>query len=287
MSLIIQIIRQLGKKWYLLTLIPLTVAAAVFYLTGRSSKQYISEASLYLNLPTNKGLSITNEGFKQHEISAYIQDLIQHTSSNKSMEFVKLSMLKGYLNHENTILNTPKNAFPWSDSLEVINRIDTLFAADQMLDVRNELDATITIYLRDQGLTNDAIRGLYNLYREGSSNYLRLKASTGDPFVSAYVGEKVIEAMMKLNKQINRGKLEADTRLFEKLVAQAKAELDEKVKDLETYKIRHNVINLPEHTKAIVNQMVQLEVQKAELVEMLASKQEGIYQIKSKLGIKI
>lgn len=274
------------KKWYLWTTIPLIAAASVFYLTGKGTKQYVSEASLYLNLPTNKGLSITNEGFKQHEISAYIQDLIHHTQSNKSMENVKLSLLQGYLRKENSLLNAPTDAFPWNDSLAVERRIEELNKNNEMLDVRNDLDATITIFLRDQGLTNDAIRGLFNLYREGSSNYLKLKVTTGDPFVSAYIGEKIIEAMLKLNTEINRGKLEADTKLFEKLVAQAKKELDEKVGDLERYKIRNNVINLPEHTKAIVNQMVQLEVQKAELIEKLASKQEGILQIKSKLGVK-
>lgn len=286
MSLIIQIIRQIGKKWYLWIFLPMIAASAIFYLTGKGTKQYVSEASLYLNLPTNKGLSITNEGFKQHEISAYIQDLIHHTQSNKSMEYVKLSILQGYLRKENTLLNAPADAFPWTDSLAVEERINSLFLENSMLDVRDELDATITIFLRDQGLTNDSIRSLFNLYREGSSNYIRLKVTTGDPFISAYVGEKIISAMSRLNKEINRGKLEADTKLFEKLVAQAKEELDEKVGDLERYKIRNNVINLPEHTKAIVNQMVQLEVQKAELIEMLASKQEGIFQIQSKLDVK-
>jgi len=286
MSLIIQIIRQIGKKWYLWIFLPLIAASLVLYLTGKNTKQYVSEASLYLNLPTNKGLSITNEGFKQHEISAYIQDLIHHTKSNKSMEFVKLSILQGYLRKENTLLNAPADVFPWTDSLAVEERIDSLFQMDQMLDVREDLDATITIFLRDQGLTNNSIRGLFNLYRDGSSNYLRLKVTTGDPFVSAYLGDKIIASMSGLNKEINRGKLEADTKLFEKLVAQAKIELDKKVGELERYKIRNNVINLPEHTKAIVNQMVQLEVQKAELIEMLASKQEGILQIETKLDVK-
>lgn len=286
MSLIIQIIRQIGKKWYLWVILPLIAASAVFYLTSKGNKQYVSEASLYLNLPTNKGLSITNEGFKQHEISAYIQDLIHHTKSNKSMEVVKLSILQGYLRNENTLLNAPVETFPWTDSLAVEERIDSLFQNNEMLDVRNDLDATITIFLRDQGLTNDSIRSLFNLYREGSSNYVRLRVTTGDPFVSSYIGDKIIISMLKLNKQINRGKLEADTKLFERLVAQAKEELDDKVNDLERYKIRNNVINLPEHTKAIVNQMVQLEVQKAELIELLASKQEAIIQIESKFEVR-
>lgn len=286
MSLIIQIIRQLGKKWYLWLFIPFFTATLVFYLTGKGTKQYISEATVYLNLPTNKGLSITNEEYKQHEISAYIQDLIQLTNSRKSLEFIKLSILKGYLLNENDLLKTPKNSFPWTDSTIVLDRIDTLLVKSEMLDLKQDLDAKITMFLRDKGMTNDALSGVYNLYREGSSNYLRLKVSTGDPFASAYIGEKVIEAMMLLNKEINQGKLEADQKLFETLVRQAKEELDKKIKNLEVYKIKHNVINLPEHTKAIVNQMVQLEVQKTELVEKMASKKEGIAQIKSKLGVK-
>ena len=286
MNLVIQIIRQIVKKWYLWLFIPLMSSLLVFHLTGKGSKQFVSESALYLNLPTNKGLSLTNEEYKQHEISAYIQDLIQLTHSRKSMEFVKLSILKGYLQGENTLLKAPESGFPWTDSLEVVQRIDSLLSENEMLDLKQPLDAAITIYLRDQGITNESIKSLFQLYREGSSNYLRLKVTTGDPFVSAYIGEKIVMAMKRLNKEINQNKLEADQKLFEQLVAQAKKELNEKVKNLENYKIKHNVINLPEHTKAIVNQMVQLEVQKAELIEVLASKQEGILQIKTKLGVK-
>ena len=70
MSLIIQIIRQIGKKWYLWISVPILAAVIVFYLTGKGNKEFVSESALYLNLPTNKGLSITNEEYKQHEISA-------------------------------------------------------------------------------------------------------------------------------------------------------------------------------------------------------------------------
>ncbi|GAB5409038.1 MAG: hypothetical protein BalsKO_14030 [Balneolaceae bacterium] len=286
MNIIIQILRQLSKKWYLWLFIPVFAGVLVFYLTGKGSKQYVSESSLFLNLPTSKGLSITNEEFKQHEISTYIQDLVQLSRSNKSLEYVKLNILKGYLLSENTMLDVPSTEFPWTDSLEVSDRVDTLLTNNLMLDLTKPLDAKITMFLRDQGITNKSLNDMFNLYREGSSNYLRLKVTTADPFESAYVAEKIIETLMLLNKETNKGRLEADQMLFEKLMMQAKVHLDEMVKKLEDYKIKHNVINLPEHTKAIVNQMVQLEVQKAELVEMMASKKEGIIQIKSKLGIK-
>ncbi|MCG8372656.1 MAG: hypothetical protein MI700_03945 [Balneolales bacterium] len=266
-------------------MIPVLAASAVFYLTGKSGKKYESQASLYINLPTNEGLSITNEGFKQHEIAAYIQDLILHTESSKSMEYVALSILKDYLEGKNALLNASETSFPWTDSAAVTDRIEYLFAANEMMDVRRELDATMTIFLRDQGLTTQSIRNLYHLYRQGSSNYLRLKTSSGDPFISAYVGELVIESMFRLNKGINRDKIEADTRLFEKLVAEAKLELDVKVAKLEDYKIENSVINLPEHTKAIVNQIVEIEIQRAQLIELAASKEQGIAELREKIGL--
>lgn len=286
MNLVIQIIRQIGKKWYLWIIIPLLAASIVFYLTGKGGKEYVSESALILNLPTSKGLSVTNEEFKQHEISAYVQDLIQLSRSRKSLEYVKLNILKGYLLHENTLLSASPSDFPWTDSTAILERIDDLLLNGEMLDLNEQLDATITIYLRDQGITNESINSMFVLYREGSSNYIRLKVTSDDPYISAYVGKKIIEALMLLNKETNKGRLEADQMLFEKLMKQAKLHLDKMVKKLEDYKIKHNVINLPEHTKAIVNQMVQLEVQRAELTEILASKEEGILQIKGKLEIK-
>jgi uncharacterized protein involved in exopolysaccharide biosynthesis len=285
MNLVVQIIRQLAKKWYLWVFVPLFCVLIVFFLTGKSPKQYESKATLFLNLPTNGGLSITNEGYKQHEISAYIQDLIQLTNSSKAMERVRLTILKDYLQGQNDFFQVDSTAFPKADSADVVHRIDSLLTNNQMLDVYHELDAAITIFFRDNGMTNDAIKSLFKIYREGSSNYLRLIVTTSNPYHSAYIGKKVTETMLYLNKDINQGKLIADQRLFEKLVQQAKKELDEKVENLERYKIRNNVINLPEHTKAIVNQMVQLEVQKAELLESLASKQEGIVQLRNKLGV--
>ena len=68
-----------------------------------------------------------------------------------------------------------------------------------------------------------------------------------------------------------QNKIRGHKDIIEGLVRQAKTDLDGKIKKLEHFKVSNNIINLGEHTKAIVVYLVQLEGQRASLLSKIAA----------------
>lgn len=280
---ILRVIRALLRFWYVVLLVPAIVAGVIFFMTQNRPSTFVSESTIMLNLPTNKGLSITNEEYKQHEIAIYFQNLTELLRSNKSLERVRLSILKDALTNSYHLSNRLKPLIG-QDTTEVISRIDTLLQSKNMLNLNRDLDSFISAYLMDNGYTNESINNSFDFYRVGASNYMKLVVRKGNPFDAAYLSETLIQSLQDLHKTINKNRLLNDRAMFERLVKTAKQDLDLKVKELEDYKISNLIINLPEHTKAIVNQRLQLEMQRIKLTETIASRMHGAKQVRTQLA---
>ena len=283
MMMIIHILRQLRRFWVLLLVMPILSALLVVYFTRSMPLEYESEATLYIHLPTNKGLSLTNEEFKQFEIAAYFQNVLELAKSRKNISLVRLYILRDVLNGKSDWIKKSEG-FPFSDSLLVVSRIDTLLRYQVVPDVTLPLDAGITIFMENNGLSYAHLTSLFSLNRQGGTDYVRLNTKHSDPFMAAYFSRLILNQLLSQHKSLNRNRIQSDREMFEKLVESAKADLDAKMAKLESYKVKNRIINLPEHTKAIVNQMVDLEVQRAGLLEMLASKERGMEQLKIEIG---
>lgn len=283
MNALMPIIRRVLSHWKLLIIVPILTGLAIIYLTRNKPLEFESVASLYLHLPTQKGLSLTDESYKQFEISTYFQNIIELSRSRKNLDRIRLQILHDAMVGKSNWI-PQNNEFPWTDSLRVVRRIDWLLTSGQSLNLQHELDAGITIFLENKGLNADNLSKLFRIFRKGNSNYLQLASKHNNPFLAAYFNGLVIQSVMQIHKSLNRDRLQADRSLFEKLVAQALEQLNNKISILENYKIKHQIINLPEHTKAIVNQMVNLEMEFANLNESLESKKLGLSSIKSRIG---
>jgi len=283
MILIMQILRELRKNWYLFLILPVIVVLLVIFLTRNRPMEYESEASLYLHLPTQKGLSLTNEEYKQFEITTYFQNIMELSRSRKNLERIRLHILRDALEGKSDWIKHDSN-FPWSDSLKVLNRLNFLIDAHESPNLYFELDAGITIYLEEHGLSTKTLTDLFQVNRQGNSNYIRINTKNSNPFHAAYFNELVINNILDIHRELNKGRLQADKNLFEKLVSDAKRQLDEKIFILENYKISNKIINLPEHTKAIVNQMVNIEIQLANLNETIKSKEKALNTIRETIG---
>lgn len=280
---IIQILREIQKKWYLFLIIPFLAAVAIFFLTRNRPLEYISQATVYLHLPTQKGLSLTNEEYKQFEIATYFQNIIEMSRSRKNLERIRMTILHDVLTGKSNWIPV-KNEFPFTDSTKVRQRLEVLLKSYDNLNLRREQDAGITIFMENNGLSVQQMAELFTLSKQGNSNYIQITTKHSNPFLAAYFNELVINNLLEIHRELNKGRLQADRSLFEKLVQEAKDHLDERISVLENYKIKNKIINLDEHTKAIVNQLVNLEMQYASLVETIQSRKKGLTSIKDALG---
>ncbi len=280
MEQLFSIIRSVLNRWKLWTILPLIAMTTVTLLTSSQKKTFISEATLNINFQSSKGLSLTDDVLQQYEINQYFENLIQLTRSRKNIELVRLTILKDFYLEKHKFIKFEPADSTLKDSSIAMPIIARLIREKKLLNTINETQSAINLLLKKNNLSHEHINGSLGMARVGKSNYISLVYETDAPTKAAYINTLIIETMEHLYKSISKHRSEFDKDMFEKLVAQSKGVLDKKIKKLEKYKIQKNVINLSEHTKAIVNQVVNMEIQLSHLKEIRASKQRAVERIK-------
>ncbi len=279
MEQIFSIIRSVLNRWKLWTILPLIAMVAVFYLTRSQLSLYVSNATLNINFQSSKGLSLTDDVLQQYEINQYFENLIQLTRSRKNIEMVRLLILKDHYLEKHDFIEFEPMDSTLLDSSKVMPVIHELIEKKQMLNMLNKTHTEINFLLKRNDLSHEHINNSLGMGRVGKSNYISVIYEANKPLKAAYINTLIIKTMENLYKSISKHRSEFDREMFEKLVVQSKDVLDKKIKKLEGYKIKNNVINLSEHTKAIVNQVVNMEVQLSHLKEIRASKQKAVERI--------
>jgi|GEM_PF-1273005 len=279
MEHIFSVIRSVLNRWKLWTVLPLLAMGLVFYLTRSQPKIYVSEATLNISFQSSKGLSLTDDVLQQYEINQYFENLIQLTRSRKNLELVRLRVLKDFVIGKNDFIELDSADNIQIDTLHVLEVINQLTEEKQMLNLLNPTHAFISFLLKKNKLSYEDINNSLGMGRVGKSNYINVIFEANNPLKAAYINTLILETMVNLYKSISKHRSEFDREMFEKLVANSKSILDQKIKSLEDYKINQTVINLPEHTKAIVNQIVNMEIQLSHLKEIKASKQKAVERI--------
>ena len=279
MEQVFSIIRSVLNRWKLWTILPLVAMVAVFYLTRSQLSLYVSNATLNINFQSSKGLSLTDDVLQQYEINQYFENLIQLTRSRKNIEMVRLLILRDHYQEKHDFIEFEPMDSTLLDSSKVMPVIHELIEKKQMLNMLNKTHTEINFLLKRNDLSHEHINNSLGMGRVGKSNYISVIYEANKPLKAAYVNTLIIKTMENLYKSISKHRSEFDREMFEKLVVQSKDVLDKKIKKLEGYKIKNNVINLSEHTKAIVNQVVNMEVQLSHLKEIRVSKQKAVERI--------
>lgn len=283
MQTFISIVRAVMRRWKFWTILPLVSMLTVFLLTISLPKKYISEATLNINFQNSKELSLTDDVMQQYEINLYFENMIQLARSNKNLEIVRLRAMKEfYQRKHNHLKEASSDESPklLRDSARVIRILDSAISQNKMLDLKNSEHRVINKYLKDHDLSFEAIENCLKTSRIGNSNFIRVSYEADNPLKAAYMTGLIIESVVGQYKVISKNRSVYDREMFERLVNRAKSQLDQKVKNLENFKVEKNVINLGEHTKAIVNQLVNMEIQLSHLKEQKAASQRAVGKIK-------
>ena len=240
--------------------IPVLSGALVFFLTRNQERKYISKATLQVSMPTSGDVSLIGREFKQYEASLFFFDLIEVINSRKTTEMVRLEILKKYMEGDYQFFSFNDNPELRDDSVKIYNRAKELSKEYNLLNLSDSLDIGITLLLENNRLSIKEMQGQLTASRVGKSNYVDIKYECENPYKAAYITGCYINIITQQYKVLSQKKIEDNRERLEVLVENAKKELDGKISQLENFKIENNIINLPEHTKAIVNQVVNMEV---------------------------
>ncbi|MEM9831701.1 MAG: hypothetical protein AAF944_13760 [Bacteroidota bacterium] len=272
------IFRALLKNWLKLLIMPVLAAGLVFYLTKDQPKKYVAEAKLIMNFPDNKAISLGDNEMKQYQILTYFQNITELVKAEKTINKVGLMVIQealldsGYFKLGNELLLAQR---------EVIERrIEELEHQRYRLDETNPIDTVMLAYLKFHKLTYRRLSEQIDASRIRDSNFLKFSFTEEESAEKTFVLAKlIIRALIEENRKIAKSQVHGHLTLVEKLVDEAKASLDAKIKRLEDFKIKNNVINLDEYTKAIVTYLVDLEAQRGAQMATVAASSQGKAEI--------
>ncbi|MEM1135158.1 MAG: hypothetical protein AAGI07_04915 [Bacteroidota bacterium] len=257
------------KLWVIC--VPLLSGLLVFLLTRNQERKYISKATLQVNLPTTGDISLSGREFKQYEASLFFYDLIEVIKSRKITEMVRLEVLKKHLEGNYELFSFEENPELQVDTARIYKKISGLRKDFTLLNLQDTLDIAITLLLENNRLSIKELQSQLKAYRVGKSNYVEIAIESENPYKSTFLASCYLDIITEQYQLIAQKKIENNRARLELLVDKAKKELDTKIQTLEKFKIENNIINIPEHTKAIVNQIVNIEVKLAQLKETYAA----------------
>jgi len=272
MDPVIAIIRLLLNHKYKLMLVPLLTMVAIFVITKNTPKKYKTDSKLYLNLQENKGLSLSDEDLKQYQIHTYFQNTIELLKSKKVIDKVRLKVIEYALADDNYF--ALGNDYLVKHKAEFEQRVAE-WKLGKELNEQQQPDQAILQYLNGHGLSQASMKEMIVSFRIMDSNFMKLELTDSHPEKARLLATLFIESLIEENQALAKSKIKGHKDIIEELVRQAHADLDLKIKSLEQFKISNTIINLGEHTKAIVVYLVQLEGQRATLLSKIAAAHAG------------
>lgn len=269
----IAIIRQLHRHRYKLMILPLLTGALIYGLTSSQKKKYQTEAKLLLNLQESKGVSLSDEDLKQYQVHTYFQNTIELLKSKRTVEQVQLKVIESALKGSKAFF-VDQEAF-LKNKTAIQNRLAELQQTHAALMPGQFPDQIMLDFLDHQHLTASYLSQLVLAYRVMDSHFIRLTVSESTPERAQALARLFIEALIEENRTLSKNKIKGHRDVIEGLVKKAKEDLDMKIQRLEKFKVANNIINLGEHTKAIVTYLVQLEGQRANLLAKVSAGKTG------------
>ncbi len=266
-----QILKLIYKNAIWLVVFPALAACTLHWLTCNERPVYEVEAKMMMAFQENKNISLGDQDVKQYQIHTYFQNTIELAKSKKLIEKIRVGIA------QQSISDT-LNLFPfnWPDSLtaEIKQVLKEREDGTMSFDRRSIANKVIETFFQEYQLNHAELIKSLSAFRVMDSHFLQMKLKYDDPYRANHLLRAMISQLQDELGQLSRSSIVKHRQVIEELVRKAKKDLDQKVRVLETMKVKNNIINLDEHTKAIVTYLVQLEGIRADVKARIASQKE-------------
>ena len=276
-----QIVRLLLKNGILLFILPVIAMVALWHLTKDQPRKYEVKSKFLYDFG-GKSTNVDGESMNLNEIYIEFLNTLEIVKSRKLVE-----KLKAHMALENITKASDVFDYDWKEENKK-EVIETLFAIlnDHRTPYLGDSEAELEIldFYDQSELSSGDIMEAISARRVQSSNFLEIKMSYTNPNVLFYMSNSLNQLLTIEMGNISKKNISKQKAVIAELVKKAKKELDEKVQELEDLKVKNNIINLAEHTKAIVTYQVQLEQLRGAIRQEIASANKAQESLKSGLN---
>ena len=273
-----QIIRLLLKNALILAILPLTAMVSLWFLTKDQPRKYEVKSKFLYDFD-GESTSVSGESLNLQEIYTEFLNTLEIIKSRKLIEKLRAQIALESVSGSSEVFN-----YEWPDSLalQVKGRLLEILQDKSTPYLDDAKEAIVIQKFYDyHKLSSEVILEAISAHRIQTSNFLEIKMLYTNPKQVFYMSNLLNDLVTKEIGNIDKKNISKQKAVIEELVKKAKKELDEKVLELENLKVQNNIINLDEHTKAIVTYQVQLEQLRGTIRQQIASTRKAKDILKS------
>jgi uncharacterized protein involved in exopolysaccharide biosynthesis/Mrp family chromosome partitioning ATPase len=258
---LVYLFRILYRRIWILVTVPIVAGLASFLFTQDLEKEYKSSAQLSTGFTTNNKVQLTKENFDYWESKSNFENLVEMMKSELIGSMVTYSLILHDLSEEIPFRYSNQSLTDIeSDSIK--NKLTRKIKSFELLSSYNEYEKGI-IELMNKHKYNftDWIKdGDLVITRIKDTDFIRVEFTSENPFLSAFVVNKLCEEYIRYNSIMKNMVTEESLLFFANEVEKKKKELDDKTREVNEYKTSSQVFDYERESNSRLNQLTDYEI---------------------------
>ncbi len=252
------ILRNLG--W--LIVIPVVLAASVYYFTRNEKKVYSSESIIYTGIASGYSLNGTNKADFYSTSNAF-DNLISLIDSRETKEDVAITLLAEHLLMKKPVseiagweaINNLKELVP-EKSRKALIGTSVADTKVRLINLMQSSDNNLVLEILNSSNPYYSLEALKSIKaaRISNSDLIKITYETSDPGICKRTLELLEESFMRKHRLLKEGQTESVVKYFEEETEKAFAKLDSSERLFLQFNKEYDIINYYEQTKAIAGE---------------------------------
>ncbi|GAB4237912.1 MAG: hypothetical protein Tsb0034_13250 [Ekhidna sp.] len=251
-------------------------------------KQYVSETRLATGYTVSNKYSFNDEGLNPYKADMKFNNLIVIIESPILINVLSYKLLLHDLTTENPFSDFDMTGKTWEeefgisqDSVEMI--LEKKISNFDILSSYDDVEKKIIEVIWKFGYRPTRLRELITIKRVNYTDYISIRCTTEDPFLSAYIVNTLTEEFLRYNNTLRYTRSNESVAFLDTLSRQKKRILDEKADELRRYKSQKRFLNFKLESESKIAQIKEAEAQREETLSNIRRLNLSIASIDSRV----
>jgi uncharacterized protein involved in exopolysaccharide biosynthesis/Mrp family chromosome partitioning ATPase len=278
------------RRVKLLILVPLFAMLLTYLLTSRMENVYKAQAQLAAGIVDESKITIEDKADLQSSfiIQTKFSNVIELIRCKQVVDQVSMQLLLHDVTQPTTFRRPSKLMSEMSEDAKSHTRkiLSEKIETQQSLSAYVPDEVGIIKLIKSMGYDDISIQKKLKVDRLGTSDFIEIAYESDSGEMAAFVPNMICQEFLRFYKTVKVQQNTNSVDFWERLARQKKVELDSVVDVLKNFKLQHQIINLYEQTKSLVNQISSLELQREEENKQIPSLQAAMADIDKKFSPK-
>lgn len=273
------------RKWLLIG-IPLVAMIVVYFIIFSLPKAYKARAILATGITEqSEGNPLGGYVFMQpFEVNTKFANLIELLKSSPLATAVGYELLLHDLSNKGKAFRKPKDENLNFDEGSMVALLRRKLQAENILSANASQEDQLYRVLKAYGYDADNISRMTSVSRVPESDFLKVEFTSENPQLSAFAVNKACESLITIRNQVSISNNNNLLEYLRRLAERKRLEMEAKVEELKQYKMKHKVINVYEQTKALVDQIKDVQILREQQRQNINGLQRNIKDIEGRFS---